>query len=245
MEQSSSKRRRVEEAEMAENTIEKLFEGFSKAIEDEIEGKDKIKSHLKAIDISIRHATVHAQQIHNNHKNVAGVLEKLDGAFPVWKDAFAELQKCVNGENYYKFIGLWKNQIQQIVFISAFYRYLDSETLISIPEVEKLLGLPGKKPDDPCAWAVELEDYLLGVSFLPAELSRLCVVAVIAEDYTVPEKISKFVSDLFAGFRLLNLKNDFLRKRFDSIKYDVKKIEEILYDIKIRQLGSKNPAPSQ
>jgi tRNA splicing ligase len=69
MEQSSSKRRRIEETEMAENTIEKLFEGFSKAIEDEIEGKDKIKSHLKAIDISIRHATVHAQQIHNNHKN--------------------------------------------------------------------------------------------------------------------------------------------------------------------------------
>jgi predicted translin family RNA/ssDNA-binding protein len=89
-----------------------------------------------------------------------------------------------------------------------------------------------------------LEDYLLGVSFLPAELSRLCVVAVIAEDYAMPEKISKFVSDLFAGFRLLNLKNDFLRKRFDSIKYDVKKIEEILYDIKIRQLASKAATPA-
>lgn len=104
--------------------------------------------------------------------------------------------------------------------------------------------VPGKKADDPCAWAVELEDYLLGVSFLPAELSRLCVVAVIAEDYTMPSKISKFVSDLFGGFRLLNLKNDFLRKRFDSIKYDVKKIEEILYDINIRQLASSSKQES-
>lgn len=49
-------------------------------------------------------------------------------------------------------------------------------------------------------------------------------------------KISKFVADLNSGFRLLNLKNDALRKRFDALKYDVKKIEEIVYDISIRGL---------
>lgn len=35
---------------------------------------------------------------------------------------------------------------------------------------------------------------------------------------------------------MLNLKNDGLRKRFDALKYDVKKIEEVVYDIKIRGL---------
>lgn len=45
-----------------------------------------------------------------------------------------------------------------------------------------------------------------------------------------------------AGFRLLNLKNDSLRKRFDALKYDVKKIEEVVYDISIRGL---RPAPPQ
>lgn len=44
------------------------------------------------------------------------------------------------------------------------------------------------------------------------------------------------MSNLNAGFRLLNLKNDGLRKRFDALKYDVKKIEEIVYDISIRGL---------
>lgn len=34
----------------------------------------------------------------------------------------------------------------------------------------------------------------------------------------------------------MNLKNDGLRKRFDALKYDVKKIEEVVYDIKIRGL---------
>lgn len=56
----------------------------------------------------------------------------------------------------------------------------------------------------------------------------------------MPGRIQKFVSDLYAGFRLLNLKNDFLRKRYDSIKYDLKKIEEVVYDISIRKLV---PAP--
>lgn len=43
-----------------------------------------------------------------------------------------------------------------------------------------------------------------------------------------------------AGFRLLNLKNDHLRKRFDALKYDLKKIEEVVYDISIR--GLKPPS---
>ena len=64
-----------------------------------------------------------------------------------------------------------------------------------------------------------------------------------------------FVKELHAGFQLLNLKNDSLRKRFDSIKvcviwynsgklhwqdhqYDVKKIEEVVYDIALRGLNT-------
>ena len=38
------------------------------------------------------------------------------------------------------------------------------------------------------------------------------------------------------GFRLLNLKNDGLRKKFDSLKYDMKKVEEVVYDLSIRGL---------
>ena len=58
----------------------------------------------------------------------------------------------------------------------------------------------------------------------------------------MPGRIQRFVSDLYAGFRLLNLKNDFLRKRYDSIKYDLKKIEEVVYDISIRKLAQGGPA---
>ena len=35
---------------------------------------------------------------------------------------------------------------------------------------------------------------------------------------------------------MLNLKNDGLRKKFDSLKYDMKKVEEVVYDLSIRGL---------
>ena len=44
-------------------------------------------------------------------------------------------------------------------------------------------------------------------------------------NYHLPPIINAFVSELYSGFRLLNLRNDALRRKFDAIKYDVQKIE--------------------
>ncbi|PSR74815.1 hypothetical protein PHLCEN_2v9529 [Hermanssonia centrifuga] len=64
------------------------------------------------------------------------------------------------------------------------------------------------------------------------------VNAVTMGNYEQPIKISVFVKDLFAGFAMLNLKNDTLRRRYDSLKYDIKKIEEgIVYDVSLRNLA--------
>ena len=52
-----------------------------------------------------------------------------------------------------------------------------------------------------------------------------------------PERIADFITSLNSGFRLLNLKNDNLRKKFDGIKYDLKKVEEVVYDLSIRGLN--------
>jgi len=55
-------------------------------------------------------------------------------------------------------------------------------------------------------------------------------------DYSAPVQYSKFAKELSNAFGLLNLKNDSLRKRFDSIKYDVKRLEEVVYDLSLRGL---------
>ena len=51
--------------------------------------------------------------------------------------------------------------------------------------------------------------------------ARLAVNSVTLGDYHRPLQISQFVKDLHAGFQILNLKNDSLRRRGDSIKYNV------------------------
>ena len=61
--------------------------------------------------------------------------------------------------------------------------------------------------------------------------------AVTAGDYSRPGRIAKFIAELDSGFRLLNLKNDGLRKRYDGLKYDLQKAEGVVYDVKIRKLA--------
>ena len=98
------------------------------------------------------------------------------------------------------------------------------------------MGLGGKKVDKLENIHIDLEDYLLGLTSISSELSRFCVNAVTRGDFKKPLLISDFVAELYGGMSLLNLKNDDLRRRFDSIKSDIKKIEEVKYDISIRGL---------
>ena len=86
--------------------------------------------------------------------------------------------------------------------------------------------------------------------------SRLAVNAVTMGNFEEPIKISSFVKDIFAGFSMvtslaiicpscpadlflqLNLKNDALRRRYDSLKYDIKKIEEGWWHVAAYVLGN-------
>lgn len=55
-------------------------------------------------------------------------------------------------------------------------------------------------------------------------------------DTELAVQISGFIKDLHGGFQMLNLKNDILRKRVDSVKYAVKKVEDVVYDLSLRNL---------
>lgn len=46
---------------------------------------------------------------------------------------------------------------------------------------------------------------------------RYVVNRVTAGDYDCPRQVLKFMTDLHAAFRMLNLRNDFLRKKFDGM----------------------------
>ena len=94
------------------------------------------------------------------------------------------------------------------------------------------------------AFHLTIEEYLLALTELTSDLARLATNAVTLGDFSLPLTISAFVKDLFAGFQLLNLKNDILRKRADGVKYDVKRVEDVVYDLSLRGLV-KRPADAE
>lgn len=81
------------------------------------------------------------------------------------------------------------------------------------------------------------EEYLHGLISVVNELPRLSIHVVTLGDYDAPIRIASLVKQVHAAFQILNLKNDLLRKRFDTLKYDVKRVEEVVYDIRLRGLG--------
>ncbi|KAK4068801.1 uncharacterized protein Triagg1_7161 [Trichoderma aggressivum f. europaeum] len=107
--------------------------------------------------------------------------------------------------------------------------------LLTLEEVGTIFSIPTNLKDRD-AFHITIEEYLLSLVDLTQDLSRLATNAVTLGDFQLPLTISAFVKDLFAGFQLLNLKNDIIRKRADGVKYEVKRVEDIVYDLSLRGL---------
>ena len=126
--------------------------------------------------------------------------------------------------------------IQKLVFVVTLVHYLREDRLLFLADTAKQLGMTQDQELRDEKLYLDFEDYLSGVIQLSNELSRFTVNCVTNGDFQRPMKISAFLQEVLEGFRLLNLKNDSLRKKFDSIKYDMKKVEEVVYDLSIRGL---------
>lgn len=195
--------------------------------------RQNIRECVKELDNHSKQATIILQIIHSDIQKIPDACSKAREQFTHLKTVFSKLAALIPVGQYYRYNDHWHFVAQRIVFLIGLTTYLESEELVSRETVAEILGLQVTQDK---GFHLDLEDYLLGLLNLASELSRFAVNAVTSEDYERPLKISKFVGDLNSGFRLLNLKNDGLRKRFDALKYDVKKIEEIVYDISIRGL---------
>lgn len=81
---------------------------------------------------------------------------------------------------------------------------------------------------------IDSEAYLLGLCDLTGELARRAVYSVVSGKYDEAARIREFVESIYSEFLEFEFRNSELRKRADSIKWNLKKIEEILYDLKLR-----------
>ena len=100
---------------------------------------------------------------------------------------------------------------------------------IAFFEFVKNKKIPTKK-----SLGVSAEDYLCGLCDLTGELVRKAVYDVIHKNYKEAENIKELVHDIYGEFLKLHLRNGELRKKSDSIKWNLKKLEEVMYDISMK-----------
>ncbi|XP_063708434.1 translin [Culicoides brevitarsis] len=222
---------------MAHWRAEEVFDAFNVYMNKEQEVREQIRECVKELDTLSKQTVTKLQIIHADVKQIPDACKQAHEHFSRFKEIYAKLAALVPQGQYYRYNDHWHFVTQRIVFLIALVQFLEKEELVTREVVGEILGIKVYNED---GFHLDVEDYLFGLLNLATELSRFAVNAVIAEDFERPLKISKFVGELNSGFRLLNLKNDGLRKRFDVLKYDVKKIEEVVYDISIR--GLKNEA---
>ncbi|XP_031503375.1 uncharacterized protein LOC116266346 isoform X3 [Nymphaea colorata] len=213
-------------------SMERQFEDFRALLDDSGSVRERIRSVVSEVELVARVMQSNLLLVH--HALVSPeVLEKAKVQISTLQALFKQLSDII-GERpgqYYRYHGDWRGETQSVVSSLAFLHWLETENLLTHAEAEEKLGL------DPSQFCLDIEDYLIGLCFMSNELPRFVVNQVTAGNYDCPRKVLKFLTDLHAAFRLLNLRNDFLRKKFDSLKYDLRRVEEVYYDVKIRGLG--------
>ncbi|KAJ7505329.1 Translin [Mycena galericulata] len=201
------------------------LENLNTLLELDLGVSEKIKEQVKEFDKKIRIIVGILGKIHSTPS--VSMPELLDSVNPVilsCRDITASIAGVIPPDQFWRWKDMWSNSIRAAVFASALIEYLRNGSLLSLPRASEILGIQE-----------EWKDRMVN------ELSRYAVNAVTLGNFEEPMRISIFVKDIFSGFTMLNLKNDSLRRRFDSLKYDLKKIEEVVYDVSLRKLVPAKP----
>ncbi|KAF7952990.1 hypothetical protein EAE96_006212 [Botrytis aclada] len=232
----------------------KIFEDLQTKIDEDAEVRDQLKAILQTLERQCRNAQSVLSRAHSTPaSHLQPVLVSAENAIKEEAESIQKLAGIASNHPYYKYNGIWTRDVQNVIFAILLCGWLgglnkdgnpaQSGRLLTIEEVGEILQVPVNLKDRD-AFHISIEEYLLSLISLIEELSRLAINSVTLGDYQRPLQISQFVKDLHAGFQILNLKNDVLRRRSDGIKYNVKKIEDIVYDLSLRNLVARPESSS-
>ncbi len=180
------------------------FSALRQQIEKEDAERELIISKSREV-IKLTKTVIYA--IHRNE------IKKAEASKKALDTAFSEVKKLSSANHH----GSYKAAAQEYVEAVGYLYYVKNNELI--PESELKL---------------DAESYLLGICDLTGELGRRAVNSVIKEDYEEFRKIKDIIIKIYEEMQLFDLRNSELRKKVDSIKYEVKKVEDISLQLKLK-----------
>ncbi len=129
-----------------------------------------------------------------------------------------ELDKLTVSHKGMDFEGSYSEALQEFVEAWCYYEFVKNKKIPSNNELK-----------------VDAEAYLGGISDLTGELTRKAVLMTIAKDFKTVEEIKALVEEIHALFLKMDLRNSNLRKKADAIKWNLKKLEDVMYDIRMKK----------
>jgi len=133
------------------------------------------------------------------------------------RKGITEIKKIIAKDPLLAQVGAFNEALQEYVEASTYSSFLAGKDLPSA----KALG-------------VDTEDYLMGLSDLTGELVRKAVRDATRENYDSVVKIKDFVEELYAEMLKFSFRSGHLRKKFDSIKYNLASVQDLVLKIKLK-----------
>ncbi len=184
---------------------------FQKLLE-EFRNSDKTKSIIMTKSREIIKSS--KQAIYSIHRNEPSKAKKNI------KDIELELSKLKTKfkQSELKSINMYKGALQEYVEARTFLDFIVTGKVSSSSKLK-----------------INYHDYLCGLADLTGELGRYCVMSATSNQYGKVKEIRNFIDYLLGKFLQFDFNNGELRKKYDSIKWNLSKIEGILYDYTLKK----------
>ncbi|KAF5235021.1 hypothetical protein FANTH_11860 [Fusarium anthophilum] len=223
-----------------------IFSHLQEKLDEETAVRDNLTQIIQRLERAVATAQGLLSRVHSTPRaRYPALVSQVEDAIKEEVTIVKELNEVASKHPYYKYNSKWGRNVQNAIGTAVYTAWLgglgsDAQPtslgrLLTLEQVGEVFQVPTNLKDRD-AFHFTIEEYLLSLTDLTNELARLAPNAVTLGDFELPLVISGFIKDLFAGFQLLNLKNDILRKRADAVKYDVKRVEDVVYDLSLRGL---------
>jgi len=134
------------------------------------------------------------------------------------KKDFSAIARSIKDCPALYYSGIYRTMVQEYIEAVSYHDFVKTARLAECTEK-----------------AVMGEHYLLGICDLTGELVRKAVSSAIRGDYDSPVRIRDFVADIYGRLLNIDFRGGELRKKSDEVRYNLKKLEDLVLDIKLKR----------
>ena len=178
---------------------------------------DRIRKEIEASDIRRESLIQTSREVINISKKIIYALHREDLKSASSYVNEIEKKKKDLGTNVWLDTNINQTALQEYAEALCYYHFVKSKKIPTASSIK-----------------IDNENYLMGLCDLTGELGRKAVNGVIRKNFKQAVEIRELVDEIYGEFLKLNLRNSELRKKSDQIKWNLKKLEDIVFELKLK-----------